>query len=1156
MSIKISSFTPSSNSYDAEQNVGRMPSGKSVTIKSPIGQNSDEQTLLENINKLFGEGIIERKDLSSIAISNTDTDTIQIHATYIGRADSTLVNVDASNAELIGNILRLSKEILKPSSSSTQTDIPILLTMVEEPEIETSTKKSPQEILQESLQAANASLKRFNEADNRAKNTYYNIESAETSKLIGLMTKYNEMNTEIEKIVKTEGMSPTEKNKKLSALKSNFNEFSASMRIESEDASLATGFYLETNLVGMTKEYNQVHDLAEKLAAQETRSPEDEQWLKKLNTIKAGMKAAISQINAKMIQKSLTTHISTAHKSHVMNFAALVEKKMDLQLEKSELQMLYDEMKTNSKPGHLEASLKLSYIKDKINDVEKKLKKAPKESVMNSLVVDIKAQLEGNSTASYDATKNKKGLLPCLFKIKEAFKLGNYKRFSLNPKKLLKSQSHFAWGADHLNKTLTTPANWTTIRKAFIKESGSEKMYVAVTESKPLNIGSEGGVPAGLRSAQGYEDRATNLIKETTYIKSDDGSQHICDVSFRGGQFPTIASAKDALTQIMKECGPLDPQKASLHVGSLLTPLINQPWKKDRALLTQHEKSIRGAIDELIKEKTEKRENAASKERKKVPSADTVGADAVSADTVSADTVGADAVSKERKKADAVSAAVSAAVNAYSVEIAYLKKLKESTAVSNLGVNEGAVGEKRVIIKLRLGWHRSISKYSNAASEKLTTSLHSKFDSMSDTWTQVRAGPINFNASDIQDLDRLGAMVQVGQEMEAVWATNAYADAKVGNNQFKLPALWKTMDTLLGVTHYTNCMSGKDRTGKVVSHSQAQLDEIAMNTIEHKKKLTAQFESFLTTLSGEKKKAFESKKDVLTAACFTEQDVASIFEEFQKNPSTLDQIVNKAVQQKITQAQLALGMAKTGDAQKAEFMPQKKFSAFSLQKGVSGISKTTPKREIPEYQKAASGFPQLAASTMFSKDVLNWDKLGNNLLKLGDLLEKKGIEVLIASATAQGEAINGYYAMTPDYRRQIGLKAMLKEGKKRQAEAINSRHSQASSLAITQMNTGKPGFKVEGGEPLNRSSSGFDRDYVLLTLYDHRHDKRIDKNELISLLGLNEFDMDTKNTLLDHFDEASRLSSVSEKMQHYISLVKEVEHLKMETFFPKAKVKA
>ena len=417
------------------------------------------------------------------------------------------------------------------------------------------------------------------------------------------------------------------------------------------------------------------------------------------------------------------------------------------------------------------------------------------------------------------------------------------------------------------------------------------------------------------------------------------------------------------------------------------------------------------------------------------------------------------------------------------------------------------------------GWHTSIKEYSNDASRELTKSLKKTLETKP-----------TLDAYIPKHLDRLGAIAQEGLKMEANWSNNEFAKAGVENNQFKLPARWKVMDALLGVTCYTDCMSGKDRTGKVESHAQATLDEIEMRTIEHKRKLHAKFEELKLKLPAAKQEAWEKRRPFLTAACFQPDELGIICADFIDGKKDLDKALKKMIDDKLSNVRIALGVDGEG-----EFMPKKTLpKTMGVRLGTSGISKTTPKRETKESKNAlkACNFPSLSASSIFSDYTIDWKdttKLRMHMTTLGVEADKNKKD--------SRPTLSGY-------------KIMLEAHRKKHLEARNVRLSQFASLDITAMNTGKPGFKVEGGEPLARASCGFDRDYVLLEIFGHLNDPEKFRDDFANLVGLGELDEHKREEFLSHFDKAGT------NMEKYLALVKEIEEAKQQTFFPQAKVKA
>lgn len=360
-----------------------------------------------------------------------------------------------------------------------------------------------------------------------------------------------------------------------------------------------------------------------------------------------------------------------------------------------------------------------------------------------------------------------------------------------NVKALYGELPELKWGKSHLDKALQTAANWTDIRSVVVKKSAAGRLYAAVVVNEPLLEENQSGAPAGLLKDKKIK-RPINLFKTTSYILGRDQKPIGEVVSFRGGQFATVDSAKAAIEAIQNNL-PDGVELTELHINSLLTPFYFTSVVKDRTLLKVHKESIEGALKDL--------------------------------------------------------------------------RLEIPLTLSNFGVNEGAVGQYErgnITLPAKLGWHTAVGEYDNAAVTKLSESINTRLETLSEVE--------DFNdPENVAMLDKLGAIYEVGLEMEAIWANNDYADARIGNNQFKMPALWKTMDALLGIPCYTNCKSGKDRTGKVESNAQENLDEIFMNIADQKRLLKEVFTQASANLSGkaDHQKVWNEFEAALTSACFT-----------------------------------------------------------------------------------------------------------------------------------------------------------------------------------------------------------------------------------------------------------------------------------------------
>lgn len=599
-------------------------------------------------------------------------------------------------------------------------------------------------------------------------------------------------------------------------------------------------------------------------------------------------------------------------------------------------------------------------------------------------------------------------------------------------KHLHESRPNLKWGENFLNVALTTPLNWTKVQTAFIKESRAGFMHVAVTVNEPLHI-DEGGAPSGMLNKGDYRTKAINLFKTTSYIRSN-GQPSRPQIAFRGGQFASREAAKIALKEILKTS-----QNGEVHINALLTPTAVTILKKDRGLLAAHKKHVLEAIEDL-----------------------------------------------KREEDPSITMAV--------------RKLEGQIAISNFGVNEGAVGEKNngflgLLKKLGLrpqyGWHTSIGDYSNDAAEKLNSSLYRKFKTVEDYLTTETSHFSPLSQIDPAFLDNLGAISEVGLEMQTIWNTNAYADARVGDNQFKLPSLWKVMDELLGVRCYTNCMSGKDRTGKVQDNAQEFLDEISMNTADHKLTLKKKFDSLQTQPPDDRWTAMEK---ILTSACFMPEDLDHIYRRFTEDPENLEKHIRSAIQEKVKNVKTALGT--TSDPQ--QFMVKKTVSkGRTFTGGIQGISASD---KVPVRPK---GFATFSVTSMFDK--------------------------------------------SPN------------PSENAQREAYNRRLTQAGgSLKITQMNTGKPGFKVEGGNPLERFTAGFDRGYVLLKLREAHTEEEMRKG-LKEWVGLDDLDPEAAKDFVKKMWEAGKLntsSDTSKAERAWNIYLDNMEKHKMRSLFPTTNVKA
>lgn len=908
------------------------------------------------------------------------------------------------------------------------------LLMPPKAELEKATTPTPASELQKAQVQFQAAMEKF-------ETSFHGIQIKENEKTKELLNKL----FETYQLIATIATESPDKLEQLNALKQELDQFSLELK-ETFDVTHKTLFdVLEKQLVEMTQAHNKIVDAIQTLESQERRGPQEEHLLKNLQDARREMQTNLHKCNEQMSRRSLSTNTYTAYRSHVMDFASVVERRFALEKEKYELHaknidlqnqahMLDEQIKlqkspndqVNTKTQAIKKEIKANAIR--IKDIDKDLDDAPKIHDMKGISNMIQRRLHGLED---QLLTNKE--------IKEAYK---------------SNQEQLQWGKDYRAVALTTPANWTMLFNASVKKSHSGRMYVCVVKNEPLNIDTRGGVPAWLRDAKGqpaYRRRAANLYKTTQYVNVD-GKKQFSNTSFRGAQLPTVEAAKEALHAMIEDSFTSEVP-LELHINALLTPTSLPHYRKDKLLLAAHRENIKAAINELKKEYK---------------------------------------------------------LSGNQAYFNICNELETTLAISNFGVNEAASGTYGTSV----GWHTAIGEYSNEASQKLTESLRKTLEK-ADPNTPLH------DAYNPTTLDLIGSIAHLGLDMEAVWAENTFADGDIGHNQFKLPLQWKVMDALLGVCCYTNCMSGKDRTGEVVSHAQGYLDEIIMHTLDHKKNLGHQVTQLQFELDETQRSEWIRLRPYLTAACFTLPNIRSIYNEF-KAGGDLESIIRREIEIKITRAQQALEITQGRD-----FMIPKTVGS-TRRLGTQGISTTTPKLQHSQCILALHAFPRLVPSTLSRVYELHWDDMAR---------------------------------LQSNVREGGGFHKLLMEFQKRQREAENVWLSQINSLSITQTNTGKPGFKLTKGEPLARASSGFDRDYVLLKIWGHLEGLEdvtryagITK-EFADLVGLDQFDPVTQQKLITKFEQAIKKDK-NACMEDCIKLLKKIEKLKVKNFSPAVTVKS
>lgn len=568
------------------------------------------------------------------------------------------------------------------------------------------------------------------------------------------------------------------------------------VRDEHEQSEQEKFDVLKSALTKLTTDYNQLIDLKELAPA------EDKANIEAMEKI---AKEKIDQLKAKLAEQEITTGSHRIFESKTAHLHAVVEKRTALLEKKFELEeriskksvALVDRVKlwrVNSQLKVIDQGsmiVKRERILAQYKELYDSIYQDPSVSTKDRRDLAKKMRRLNSLVKQLQKVENKLAQAPSLklieeigAHISEGLRQPSHAIDPTSMKALYKmSEQQLSWGQDYHYIALAHPVNWTTIHRSALKMSSSGRLYASITVLEPLKERQESGVPSGLRSDGRYHDRPANFHKTTNYLLGHEKETETS--SFRGGQFPTEKAARKALTTMMRESN-VD----GFHINSLLTPTLSI-IKPDKNLLKKHKQNIDAALKEIH------RQVARAEQRIEGPSEDI----------------------QELMNKGYTSAKIQAIMG--------------QSAMSNFGVNEGAVGEKRIFTKeLRVGWHTSIGKYSNDAAAKISTRIQKKLEDLED---KLEKGE-KLSDEDLRLADRLGVIVQFGQKIEEVWARNDYATAAVGNDPFKLPASMKVLDLLIGLTVYSNCMSGKDRTGEDDADAQRLLDEINMSLIEFRKK--------------------------------------------------------------------------------------------------------------------------------------------------------------------------------------------------------------------------------------------------------------------------------------------------------------------------------
>jgi len=615
------------------------------------------------------------------------------------------------------------------------------------------------------------------------------------------------------------------------------------------------------------------------------------------------------------------------------------------------------------------------------------------------------------------------------------------------------------WGSTYEGHALSNPANWVDITDISLVITPNGKAHIFETKEEAQGIERDGkvvgGVPSGLRGSEGYNTRAANMLKTTvsryTDILEDDAPVIDEASSVERWRIGQLPTVDAAKDALMTMLTQSSSKVEKLHDNMLLTALLI-PLVKDRKLAKTHKYNVETALNELI--------NAGNSIK-----------------------------GKGNIK--------------YSVED--LEGIKTNLMQTNLAVNEGAVGK---MAGLKMGWHTATYDYNDGAVPKYNKILRDTLEKLKNKVESERAG-----FKDKQLFDRLGAVVQVGLDLEAVWAKNDFSDADVGNNQVKAPSLWGVLDSLLGVTVNTHCKSAKDRAGVAEANSVEILQTIMANLADHKSELNQKFDECVDVIeNGEVWLELNMEKDFIVSGAFQWDEIEKIIDEVKgKSIDEIKGIIKEKKLDKINDSMIALGVdnGRINFLQQKQITPDSKVAKFKagvkkkIYFGVSGISKTTPRMERLSTKDSFNSFPRMAPESIYS----------NREVSPGVLIE-------------------------------------------RQRAKRNRRIACQVAMSITKKNTGVPGNKLQGGSALKIYYSGFDRDYVLNKLQEVDENKF--KMSFRDVLGLEQLNKKTADNLVILADSFKRNKYLSDeyKQKKYLEIIKGVEEIKFQSFRPQMHVSA
>lgn len=881
---------------------------------------------------------------------------------------------------------------------------------------------------------------------------------------------------------------------------------------------------LYNQLNDLRKEYNQENEVLVEGLQKELHTIATE--FNKLTNKKdrQEMEEEINSLNHDKMKRFLST--ASHHPLHekVMLFCSTVEKQFSLTKRKDELQSKNRNKKEEKELKDIERELnpkgiisnqkkraklegKLEKLKSEIknsNDIEKiQEKKGFSDKILEILqgiprlissildklhsdnIEEIALQLAKNPDG-YDLKKIKISL------DNEIDELMEKEPELLSPKDAAKAFSkddiYLMWGRTHLNTALSNPSNWVNKQEVSLVVTKNGNAHVFVKKVEPQKITKEnGGVPSGLRK---NNKRAANMQKTTLYRLDENGQMddNSKEVRWRIGQYSTVEAAKDGITTMLEN----HPKKiTSLHDNMLLTPT----WfvkKKDYSLAPQHKKNAQLAFQTIIEENSTKIVNnkKAIKQLKDKPQ--TKKRDKKIKDL--------EKENKELLKAQDGDNNIKVEFGKHTYTLKELKDLRNNLMQTNFGVNEGAMG--KIIAGIKFGWHTSVGKFTDTAIPKTNKTLFDKLNKL-----QENLG--NLSEEQKKLLDKLPAVIQVGQDLEAIWANNDFHTGEVGDNPVKAPSLWSVLDTLLDVTVNTHCMSAKDRGSIVEAHANVYLEMIEANLIDHKKELAdkiAEWEKKNKPLS-----LSEKEKELLITGAFTWKTVESILE----NSKDIEGSVNAEREYLITYAKQSLGVDKTKDGflqQKIGKGPDGKISTWKKLLNTFSPNDIRISTNIPLIKKKTTlplKTPQLAPESIYSET------------KVNELLIKSNQKV-------------------PDILLQ------------RQRYKKHFRLSLQMAMAVTRENTSIPGDKMKGGKPLNILYSGFNRGYVIYKLLNTQENEL--EKVMTNAMGLEEISEEKREDLIEKAKKAFAIKDLEKQKKAYLAIIKEVEKIKYLSFRPAVKV--